>query len=131
MKAKIIYTKTDEAPFLATYSLLPILKSFLSKVDVELELKDISLAARILSIFSEYLDDHQKLDNHLEELGRLVLDSEANIIKLPNISASVPQLNAAIKELHSKGYKIPFYNENPSNDEEKKILAKYNKVKGS
>ena len=131
MKSKIIYTKTDEAPFLATYSLLPILKSFLSKVDVELELKDISLAARILSIFSEYLEDHQKLDNHLEELGRLVLDPEANIIKLPNISASVPQLNAAIKELHSKGYKIPSYNENPSNDEEKKILAKYNKVKGS
>ena len=131
MKSKIIYTKTDEAPFLATYSLLPILKSFLSKVDVELELKDISLAARILSIFSEYLEDHQKLDNHLEELGSLVLDPEANIIKLPNISASVPQLNAAIKELHSKGYNIPFYNENPSNDEEKKILAKYNKVKGS
>ena len=131
MKSKIIYTKTDEAPFLATYSLLPILKSFLSKVDVELELKDISLAARILSIFSEYLEDHQKLNNHLEELGSLVLDPEANIIKLPNISASVPQLNAAIKELHSKGYNIPFYNENPSNDEEKKILAKYNKVKGS
>ena len=122
MKSKIIYTKTDEAPFLATYSLYPILKSFLSKLDIEIELKDISLSARILSVFPEFLTDKQKIDNHLEELGKMVLDSKANIIKLPNISASVPQLNAAINELQSKGYNIPSYNEDPLNKDEKDIL---------
>ena len=131
MKSKIIYTKTDEAPLLATYSLYPILKSFLSKLDIEIELKDISLAARILSVFPEFLTDKQKIDNHLEELGKMVLDSKANIIKLPNISASVPQLNAAINELQSKGYNIPSYNEDPLNKDEKDILERYNKVKGS
>ena len=131
MKSKIIYTKTDEAPLLATYSLYPILKSFLSKLDIEIELKDISLAARIISVFPEFLKDNQKIDNHLEELGKMVLDPRANIIKLPNISASVPQLNAAINELQSKGYNIPSYNEDPLNKDEKDILERYNKVKGS
>ena len=131
MKSKIIYTKTDEAPLLATYSLYPILKSFLSKLDIEIELKDISLAARILSVFPEFLTDKQKIDNHLEELGKMVLDARANIIKLPNISASVPQLNAAINELQCKGYNIPSYNEDPLNKFEKDILERYNKVKGS
>ena len=131
MKSKIIYTKTDEAPLLATYSLYPILKSFLSKLDIEIELKDISLSARIISVFPEFLTDKQKIDNHLEELGKMVLDSKANIIKLPNISASVPQLNAAINELQSKGYNIPSYNEDPLNKDEKDILERYNKVKGS
>ena len=131
MKSKIIYTKTDEAPLLATYSLYPILKSFLSKLDIEIELKDISLAARILSVFPEFLTDKQKIDNHLEELGKMVLDSKANIIKLPNISASVPQLNAAINELQSKGYNIPSYSEDPLNKDEKDIFERYNKVKGS
>ena len=131
MKSKIIYTKTDEAPLLATYSLYPILKSFLSKLDIEIELKDISLAARIISVFPEFLKDNQKIDNHLEELGKMVLDPIANIIKLPNISASVPQLNAAINELQSKGYNIPSYNEDPLNKDEKDILERYNKVKGS
>ena len=131
MKSKIIYTKTDEAPLLATYSLYPILKSFLSKLDIEIELKDISLAARIISVFPEFLKDNQKIDNHLKELGKMVLDARANIIKLPNISASVPQLNAAINELQSKGYNIPSYNEDPLNKVEKDILERYNKVKGS
>ena len=131
MKSKIIYTKTDEAPLLATYSLYPILKSFLSKLDIEIELKDISLSARIISVFPEFLKDNQKIDNHLEELGKMVLDPRANIIKLPNISASVPQLNAAINELQSKGYNIPSYNEDPLNKDEKDILERYNKVKGS
>ena len=131
MKSKIIYTKTDEAPLLATYSLYPILKSFLSKLDIEIELKDISLSARIISVFPEFLKDNQKIDNHLEELGKMVLDPRANIIKLPNISASVPQLNAAINELQSKGYNIPSYNEDPLNKDEKDIFERYNKVKGS
>ena len=131
MKSKIIYTKTDEAPLLATYSLLPILKSFLSKIDVEIDLKDISLAARILSVFPEFLDNEQKVNNDLHELGQLVLQKEANIIKLPNISASVPQLISAIEELQSKGFNIPSYNENPQTEEEKSVFSRYNKVKGS
>ena len=131
MKSKIIYTKTDEAPLLATYSLLPILKSFLSKIDVEIDLKDISLAARILSVFPEFLDNEQKINNDLNELGKLVLQKEANIIKLPNISASVPQLISAIEELQSKGYNIPSYNENPQTEEEKSVFSRFNKVKGS
>ena len=131
MKSKIIYTKTDEAPLLATYSLLPILKSFLSKIDVEIDLKDISLAARILSVFPEFLDNEQKINNDLNELGKLVLQKEANIIKLPNISASVPQLISAIEELQSKGFNIPSYNENPQTEEEKSVFSRYNKVKGS
>ena len=130
-KSKIIYTKTDEAPMLATHSLLPILKSFVSKAGIEIEVKDISLAARILAAFPDYLEDNQKVNDALFELGQLVMSPEANIIKLPNISASVPQLIASIEELQSKGYKIPSYNDNPDTDKEKDVLSRYNKVKGS
>ena len=130
-KSKIIYTKTDEAPMLATHSLLPILKSFVSKAGIEIEVKDISLAARVLASFPDYLEDNQKVNDALFELGQLVMSPEANIIKLPNISASVPQLIASIEELQSKGYKIPSYNDNPDTDKEKDILSRYNKVKGS
>ena len=129
--AKIIYTKTDEAPALATQSFLPIVESFTKKSGIEFELKDISVAARILGLFPEYLTDDQKMEDALAELGKLVLLPEANIIKLPNISASVPQLLGAIKELQSKGYKIPDYPNNPTTDEEKSIQSRYNQVKGS
>ncbi len=130
-KAKIIYTKTDEAPALATQSFLPIVESFTRKSGIEFELKDISVAARILGLFPEYLKEDQKVGNALAELGEMVLLPEANIIKLPNISASVPQLMAAIKELQSKGFTIPNYPNNASTDEEKSIQARYNQVKGS
>ena len=131
MNSKIIYTKTDEAPMLATHSLLPIVKSFVSKANVEIELKDISLAGRILALFSHCLDEQQKVDDALTELGLLVLNPKANIIKLPNISASVPQLVAAIEELQAKGFDIPSYVERPETDEEKENQAIYNKIKGS
>ena len=131
MNSKIIYTKTDEAPMLATHSLLPIVKSFVSKANVEIELKDISLAGRILASFSHCLDEQQKVDDALTELGLLVLNPKANIIKLPNISASVPQLVAAIEELQAKGFDIPSYVERPETDEEKENQAIYNKIKGS
>lgn len=130
-KAKIVYTKTDEAPALATQSFLPIVKSFTHKSGIEFELKDISLAARILCLFPEFLTDEQKVPNALAELGEMVLLPEANIIKLPNISASVPQLMAAIKELQEKGMAIPDYPNNPSTEEEKNIQSRYNQVKGS
>ena len=130
-KSKIIYTKTDEAPMLATHSLLPIISSFLSKAQIEIETKDISLASRILAIFPEYLEDNQKVNDDLSELGELVKKSEANIIKLPNISASVPQLIATIEELQSKGFNIPSYNDIPKTEQEKNIQNRYNKVKGS
>ena len=130
-KAKIVYTKTDEAPALATQSFLPIVEAFTSKSGIGFETKDISLAARILGLFPEYLTDNQKVPNALAELGELVLQPEANIIKLPNISASVPQLNEAIKELQEKGYAIPDYPGAPATAEEKQIQATYNKVKGS
>ncbi len=130
-KSKIIYTKTDEAPMLATHSLLPIIKGFLSKAGVFLETKDISLAARVLAIFSDYLEENQKVEDALTELGELVSKKEANIIKLPNISASMPQLNATIQELQSKGFNIPSYPDSPKTDKEKEIQARYNKVKGS
>jgi isocitrate dehydrogenase len=130
-KAKIIYTKTDEAPALATQSFLPIVEAFTNKSGIEFETKDISLAARILSLFPEYLSEDQKLPDALAELGELVLKPEANIIKLPNISASVPQLMAAITELQEHGYKIPDYPANPASDEEKSIQDRYGKVKGS
>lgn len=129
--SKIIYTKTDEAPALATYSFLPIVEAFTSSAGVEVETRDISLAARILSNLNEYLKDDQKVSDALAELGQLALTPEANIIKLPNISASVPQLHAAIKELQSNGFALPDYPEEPSNDEEKKIQSLYDKVKGS
>ena len=128
---KIIYTQTDEAPMLATHSLLPIINSFVSTANIDIETKDISLAARVLAIFPEYLDEDQKKNDALAELGELVKKPEANIIKLPNISASVPQLITTIEELQSKGFQIPSYNDNPQTDEEKKNQAKYNSVKGS
>ena len=131
MNSKIIYTKTDEAPMLATHSLLPIVKSFVSKANVEIELKDISLAGRILASFSHCLDEQQKVDDALTELGLLVLNPKANIIKLPNISASVPQLVAAIEELQAKGFDIPSYIESPETEEEKANQSIYNKIKGS
>ncbi|MEN8185626.1 MAG: NADP-dependent isocitrate dehydrogenase [Bacteroidota bacterium] len=128
---KIIYTKTDEAPALATYSFLPIVEAFTKSSGIEIEIKDISLAGRILALFPEKLTADQRVTDALAELGELVKKPEANIIKLPNISASVPQLIAAIKELQSSGYAIPDYLENPTTDEEKEILNKYNTVKGS
>ena len=129
--ATIIYTKTDEAPALATQSFLPIVKAFTSSSNIIVETKDISLAGRILSLFPECLNEEQKVADDLAELGELVKKAEANIIKLPNISASVPQLLAAIKELQSKGYNIPDFPQKPSTKEEKNIQLKYNKVKGS
>ena len=131
MNSKIIYTKTDEAPMLATHSLLPIVKSFVSKANVEIELKDISLAGRILASFSHCLDKQQKVNDALSELGKIVLNPNANIIKLPNISASVPQLIATIQELQAKGFNIPSYVEKPKTDEEKENQAIYNRIKGS
>ena len=131
MKSKIIYTKTDEAPMLATHSLLPIVKSFVSKANVEIEISDISLAGRILASFPNSLNNQQKVNDALSELGELVLSPKANIIKLPNISASVPQLIAAIEELQSKGFDVPPYVENPKNDNDKKNYTIYNGIKGS
>src|SRR5688572_18013353 len=130
-KPRIIYTLTDEAPRLATYSLLPILRAFTRPAGIEIEESDISVAARILGQFPECLTAHERIPDNLAELAKLTLKPEANIIKLPNISAPVGQLTAAIKELQSKGYKIPDYPENPKNDAEKAIRAKYSKVLGS
>jgi len=130
-KAKIIYTKTDEAPMLATFSFLPIVDGFTNAADIDLETRDISLAGRIISQFPEYLTDDQKINDDLAYLGTLVKQAEANVIKLPNISASVPQLKAAIAELQAKGYALPDYPEDPQTDEEKALAAKYSKVKGS
>jgi len=129
--SKIIYTKTDEAPALATYSLLPIVKAFTASSGIDVASQDISLAARILAVFPEQLTDEQKVPDALTELGELTLLPEANIIKLPNISASVPQLKTAIKELQAKGYQLPNYPDEPSSDEEKEIKTKYDKIKGS
>jgi isocitrate dehydrogenase len=128
---KIIYTYTDEAPALATYSLLPIIKAFTAIAGIEVELKDISLAGRILANFSEYLQPAQRQADALAELGELAKTPEANIIKLPNISASVPQLKAAIKELQAKGYAIPDYPEDPKSSEESSVKIRYDKIKGS
>jgi len=130
-KPKIIYTLTDEAPRLATYSLLPILRAFTRPAGIEIEESDISLAARILGQFSEILTPHERIPDNLAELAKLTLKREANIIKLPNISAPVGQLTAAIKELQSKGYKLPDYPDNPKSDAEKAIRAKYSRVLGS
>jgi isocitrate dehydrogenase len=129
--SKIIYTKTDEAPMLATYSFLPIINAFSKAAGVTVELRDISLAGRVLAVFPEYLTPQQKQPDALAELGELAKTPEANIIKLPNISASIPQLVATIKELQSQGYKLPDYPENPKDDKEKDIKARYDKVKGS
>ncbi|PID45558.1 MAG: isocitrate dehydrogenase (NADP(+)) [Proteobacteria bacterium] len=130
-KPKIIYTLTDEAPLLATYSLLPIVKTFTAAADIDVETSDISVAARILSEFSDYLTEEQKVGDNLAELGRLTQFPETNIIKLPNISASVNQLIAAVKELQEKGYAIPDFPEDPQSDEEKALAARYAKVSGS
>jgi isocitrate dehydrogenase len=129
--SKIIYTKTDEAPMLATYSFLPIINAFSKAAGVSVELRDISLAGRILAVFPEYLTPQQKQPDALSELGELAKTPEANIIKLPNVSASLPQLQAAVKELQSQGYKLPEYPENPKDDKEKDIKARYDKIKGS
>ena len=129
--AKIIYTKTDEAPALATRSFLPIVKAFINSSDIEIETKDISLAARILANFPEYLKDTQKVEDALAQLGELAKKPEANIIKLPNISASVPQLKSAITELQALGYALPNFPEEIKTEEDKAILARYNKIKGS
>ena len=131
MTSKIIYTLTDEAPALATYSLLPIVQAFTNAAGVDVETRDISLAARIIASFPECLTEQQQISDALAELGELAKKPEANIIKLPNISASVPQLKAAIKELQAQGYALPDYPEEPSNDQERDAKAKYDKVKGS
>lgn len=130
-KSKIFYTLTDEAPLLATYSFLPIVQAFTATSDIEIETRDISLAGRILANFPEFLTESQKTSDALLELGTLATTPEANIIKLPNVSASVPQLKAAIAELQSHGYALPDFPEEPQNDEEKNIKAKYSKILGS
>jgi isocitrate dehydrogenase len=130
-KATILYTKTDEAPMLATYSFLPIVNAFAKTANIEVESRDISLAGRILSVFPEYLTDEQKMPDALSELGKLATTPEANIIKLPNISASIPQLKDAIAELQSQGFNIPNFEENPTSEEGKTAKAKYDKIKGS
>ncbi len=130
-KAKIIYTETDEAPALATYSLLPIVQSFAKAADIEVETRDISLSGRVIANFPEFLTEEQRISDALAELGELAKQPDANIIKLPNISASVPQLLATIKELQEKGYKLPDYPEEPKTDEERDIKTRYDKIKGS
>ncbi|HHL40215.1 MAG TPA: NADP-dependent isocitrate dehydrogenase [Deltaproteobacteria bacterium] len=131
MSEKIIYTAVDEAPMLATHSLLPIIRAYAAKAGIEVETKDISLAGRILANFPECLTEEQRVPDDLALLGELVKKPEANIIKLPNISASVPQLKAAIKELQSQGYNVPDYPEEPRDDKEREIKARYGKVLGS
>ncbi|MET4002844.1 MULTISPECIES: NADP-dependent isocitrate dehydrogenase [Arthrobacter] len=129
--AKIIYTLTDEAPMLATYSLLPIVEAFASTAGVDVETRDISLSGRIISVFGDYLAEDQRIEDALAELGALAKSPDANIIKLPNISASIPQLKAAIAELQGQGFALPSYPDDPSTDEEKDIRARYDKIKGS
>src|SRR4051795_9956996 len=129
--SKIIYTHTDEAPLLATYSLLPIVSAYAAKAGVEVETRDISLAGRIIALFPERLTEEQRLDDALAELGELAKRPEANIIKLPNISASIPQLKAAVKELQEQGYDLPDYPGDPQTEEDKDVRARYDKIKGS
>ena len=131
IESRIIYTKTDEAPALATYSLLPIIKMFSKQANIDIGIRDISLAGRIISSFPESLADQQKINDDLSELGELVKNSDSNIIKLPNISASIPQLKSAITELQSQGYNIPSYPEKINNQKEKEIHKKYQKILGS
>jgi isocitrate dehydrogenase len=128
---KILYTLTDEAPALATYSLLPIVQAFTKTAGIQVETRDISLSGRILANFPEFLTEAQRINDDLAELGQLAITPEANIVKLPNISASVPQLKGAIKELQSQGYTLPDYPEEPKTEEEKNIKSKYDKIKGS
>src|SRR3954464_16091663 len=127
----IIYTKTDEAPALATYSLLPIVQAFTKHAGINIETRDISLAGRILALLADKLPANQKVPDDLAELGALTLKPEANIIKLPNISASVPQLKEAIAELQAHGFPIPDYPEVPKSEAEKDAKARYDRVKGS
>ena len=127
-KSKIIYTLTDEAPLLATYSFLPIIKAFAAPAGVDIVGSNISLSARVLAEFSDYLIAEQQVPDNLAELGRLTQEPGTNIIKLPNISASIPQLIAAIRELQSKGYKLPDFPEEPKTDEEKTCGMRIRKV---
>ena len=129
--AKIVYTETDEAPFLATHSLLPILQAFTKSSGIELETWDISLSGRIIANFPDSLTDEQRIPDYLRMCGELCLEPSANLVKLPNISASIPQLKAAIAELQDKGYDIPDYPDQPANDEERQIQARYSRVLGS
>ncbi|NKX51130.1 NADP-dependent isocitrate dehydrogenase [Arthrobacter deserti] len=129
--AKIIYTHTDEAPMLATYSFLPIIEAYAPTAGVEVETRDISLSGRIIAAFGDFLSEDQRIGDALAELGELAKKPEANTIKLPNISASIPQLEAAIAELQGKGYALPDYPDDPSSDKEKEIRARYDKIKGS
>ena len=128
---RIVYTLTDEAPALATYALLPVLKTFASKAGIDVSTSDISLAARIVAQFPKYLSDEQRIPDTLAELGELCKQPHANIIKLPNISASLPQLNEAIAELRTKGYDVPLYVGQPTSDKERVIHSRYAKVLGS
>ena len=130
-ESSIIYTHTDEAPALATYSLLPVIRAYASTAGVSVETRDISLAGRIIAHFPEYLEEGQRIDDALAELGQLALTPSANIIKLPNISASMPQLKAAIAELQAHGYALPEYPDDPATDEDRDIRARYGKVMGS
>src|SRR3978361_2182273 len=129
--SKIIYTQTDEAPLLATYSFLPVIAAYASTAGVDVETRDISLAGRIIAQFGDRLTPERLIGDALAELGALAKTPEANIIKLPNISASVPQLKAAIAELQSQGYALPDYPENPQGDEARDVRARYDRVKGS
>lgn len=130
-KSTIVYTHTDEAPALATQSLLPIVQAFARHADIDVKTSDISLSGRILAAFPEYLTEAQRVPDALAELGELVKQPDANVIKLPNISASVPQLTAAIKELQSKGFAVPDYPADPQTDEEKAVRERYDRIKGS
>ena len=129
--AKIIWTRTDEAPLLATYSFKPVVEAFARTAGIDVETRDISLAGRILAQFPDRLTEEQRVDDALAELGQLAKNPDANIIKLPNISASVPQLKAAIKELQAQGYDLPDFVDSPETDEEKDARKRYDVVKGS
>ena len=126
--SRIIYTQTDEAPALATHSLLPIIQKFTMPAGIQIETRDISLSGRIIANFPEYLEEQQRIPDALAELGEMTLSPDANIIKLPNISASLPQLKAAIKELQQKGFNVPSYPDSPKIDEDIQIRARYEKV---
>src|SRR3954449_1630105 len=129
--AKIIYTRTDEAPLLATYSLLPVIRAYAATTGVAVETRDISLAGRIIAQFPDRLPEGQRIDDALAELGELAKTAEANIIKLPNISASVPQLKAAVAEIQEQGFAVPDYPDEPADDEQRDVRARYDRVKGS
>src|SRR3954453_20605999 len=130
-ESTIIYTYTDEAPALATHSFLPVIQAYASQAGVAVETRDISLAGRIIAVFPEYLNEDQRIPDALSELGELAKTPEANIIKLPNVSASIPQLKAAVAELQGKGYALPDYPGDPRTDEEREVRARYDRVKGS